>query len=393
MTSMNAFIQQTEQYLSQRDFDRAALLIQEAKKFEPDSVEPDVLMASVALHLGTFTDAATLLDVVLQRAPKHARARLLRGLTYEATGDSANAATSYELASRFDAASMPAWFNLGRSHMRSGRAAEAAIALERAADLAPTNVAVLAAWAKCLAMLGHARRAATVYLRCIEQNVTNPFFLVELADLLVKANERHLAEEVLETASRVFPAQGLFESKRAAMALERRDVATAARHAKEAVARQPESTEFWLSLATIELMRLKLDDARLAAERALKLEPSSWKANQQLGIIFETVHLKEKAISFYRRAVELAPSEWAPRNNLAVLLMEQKSPATEKEAKAHLEAAAASGQASAAAHFNLALLQVRAGQRAIAKASAQLAARLAQRPELAARATELASAL
>lgn len=376
MNPMHALMAQTETYLSQRDFDRAAILIGEAKRLDPSSIEPDVMMASLALHVGKSADASVILEAVIRRQPKHARARLLRGLVHEANSELESALAAYELAARFEPESMPAWFNRGRLLLKENRHAEAAISLERAAELAPTNVAVLAAWAKCLATLGHARRAATVYLRCIEQNVANPFFLVELADLLVSANERTLAEEVLEAASKVFSGQGLFPSKLAALAIARQDLALAARHALEAVRRQPEFVDFWLGLAAIELMRLRLDEARLAAERALKLDRKSWRAHHQLGIVFETARLKEKAISFYRRAIELGPTEWAPRNNLAVLLMEQKSPAAEKEARAHLEAATATGQASAAAYFNLALLQVRAGQKTLAKKTAELAGKL-----------------
>jgi len=391
--AMNALMSQAETYVTQRDFDRAVAIVAEAKKLEPQSLEPDVMMASLALHLGKLNDSKTILDGVIQRQPKHARARMLRGLVHEAQEEFPDALDAFELATRFAPDSMPAWFNRGRLMLKRDRTAEAAIAFEKAADLAPDNVAVLAAWAQSLAKLGHARRAANVYLRCVEQNVANPFFLVELADLLVNAGERPLAEEVLAAGSRAYESQGLFESKLAALALQRSEPETASRHAKEAVRRQPDCVEFLLAVAAIETMRLKLDDARLAAERVLKLEPTNWRAHHQLGIVFEAAKLKEKAMSFYRRAVELAPGEWAPRNNLAVLLLEQGSLTAKHEARALLEEAVKLGMREAAAHFNLALAQLATGQRQQAQVTAKRAATLVVRGRVTLPAGELAAAL
>ncbi len=374
MNPMTALMSQAESYLAQRDPDRAAAIVHEAKKLEPESLEPDVMMASIAIHLAKPVEAATILDGVLMRQPKHARARMLRGLVHELREEWDQAIAAFELSTRFDATSMPAWFNRGRLMLRRERIAEAAIAFEKAAELAPENVAVLALWAQCLAKLGYARRAANVYLRCVEQNVANPFFLIELADLLVNANERELAEEVLAAGSRVHETQGLFESKRAAMALQRQQPDVAARHIREAVRRQPEVIEFLLSAAVIDTMRLELDQARLAAERALKLDPKNWRALHQLGIIFEAAKLKEKAISFYRRAVEEAPKEWAPRNNLAVLLMETKISSARAEARKLLEEAVALVPESQIAQYNLALAQLQAGDRPAAQKTAKKAA-------------------
>lgn len=391
---LNALMSQAETYLTQRDVDRATAIVKEAKRLEPASLEPDAMMASIALHLGRVDDAQTILDGIIQRQPKHARARLLRGLVHEVKDQLADALSSFELATRFAPDSMPAWFNRARLLLRSNRVAEAAIAFEKAADLAPDNVAVLAAWAQTLVKLGFARRAANVYLRCIEQNVANPIFLVELAELLVNTGERGLAEEVLAAGSRVYESQGLFESKLAAMALEQKDPTLAAHHAKEAVRRQPDCVEFLLGLAVIETMRLKLDEARLAAERALKLDPRSWRANHQLGVIFEAAKLKEKACSFYRTACELAPGQWEPRNNLAVLLLEAKTPAAAKEAKALLEDAVKSGAPHATPHLNLALALLQTGQRAKAKEVATRATCLGVRGNrVALQAAELAAAL
>ncbi|MBL8922205.1 MAG: tetratricopeptide repeat protein [Myxococcaceae bacterium] len=391
---MNALMSQAETYLTQRDVDRAVLIVQEAKRLEPGSLEPDAMMASISLHLGRVDDAQTILDGIIQRQPKHARARLLRGLVHEVKEQLDDALASFELATRFSPESMPAWFNRGRLMLRTKRVAEAAIAFEKAAGLAPENVAVLAAWAQTLVKLGYARRAANVYLRCIEQNVANPIFLIELAELLVNANERPLAEEVLAAGSRVYESQGLFESKLAALALEKKAVDAAAHHAKEAVRRQPDCVEFLLGLAVIETMRLKLDDARLLAERALKVEPTSWRANHQLGIVFEAAKLKEKACSFYRTACELAPDQWEPRNNLAVLLLEAKTPAAAREAKGLLEEAVRLGAPNATPHLNLALALLQMGQRARAKAVATQAAGLGGHGnQVSHQASELAAAL
>jgi tetratricopeptide (TPR) repeat protein len=393
MNAMNALMSQAEIYLTQQDIDRAVAIVCEAKKLEPQSLEPDVMMASIALHVGKLNESKTILDGVIQRLPMHARSRMLRGLVHEAHHEYSEALASFELATRFDPNSMPSWFNRGRLMLNRQRVPEAAMAFEKAAEIAPDNVAVLAAWAQALAKLGHARRAANVYLRCIEQNVANPFFLAELADLLVNAEEHPLAEEVLAAGSRTYETQGLFDSKLAALALQRSEPEVAARHAREAVRRQPDCVEFLLGLTNLEIMRLKLDEARTAAERVLKLEPTNWTAHHQLGIIFEACKLKEKAMSFYRRAIECAPKEWAPRNNLAVLLMETGIWSSRQEACALLEEAVQFGIPSATVLFNLALAQDGTGQRKQARETASRAATLVVRGRVTLPVQDLATAL
>jgi tetratricopeptide (TPR) repeat protein len=381
-----------ERLLHEGAIEQAHAFVTQASAQGHAQVELDTLCARVLLHLEKFDDARAILDGVIARAPKHGYARMLLGLVHDAKGQPDAALLHFEQATRFAPTLMPAWFNQARLMLKKNRLVEAAIAFERAAELAPENVAVLAAWAQTLARLGHARRAANTYLRCIEQNVANPFFITELADLLVTAGETSLADEVLEAGSRVFPSQGLFESKRAALAMLRKDLPLAVTHAREAVRRQPECVDFLLGLAAIETARLKLDEARGAAEKALRLEPTSWKALHQLGIIFEAVKQKEKAISFYRRAVEQAPKEWAPRNNLAVLLLEAGSPRDVKEATELLEVE--SGTSSATVQLNLALAHLKAGQKALARQFAARASRLGvSGNDLATQAGHLANAL
>jgi tetratricopeptide (TPR) repeat protein len=381
-----------ERLLSEGSNEQARTLLEQAPSLGLPQLELDVLSGRLALHLEKFDEARAILDGVVARAPKHGYARMLLGLVHDARRQPDAALLHFEQATRFAPTLMPAWFNQARLMLQKGRLVEAAMAFERAAELAPDNVAVLAAWAQTLAKLGHARRAANTYLRCIEQNVANPFFITELADLLVTAGEQALADEVLDAGSKVFPSQGLFESKRAALAMLRKDVTLALTHAREAVRRQPECVEFLLGLAAIETARLKLDEARGAAEKALRLEPTNWKALHQLGIVFEAVKQKEKAISFYRRAVEQAPKAWAPRNNLAVLLLEAGTPRDVKEATELLEVE--SGSSSATVQLNLALAHLKAGQKALARKFASRAARLGVAGnDIAAEAGQLAAAL
>jgi Flp pilus assembly protein TadD len=304
----------------------------EALASRADAAEAELVHARLAFHAGRCDEARERLERSVARTPKHAYARMLLGLVHDAQGRPDAALLEFQQATRFGPTLMPAWFNQARVMLARGRIAEAAIAFERASGLEPDNLAVLAAWAQTLAKLRHARRATTIYLRCIEQGVANPFFVLELAELLLSDGEGALAEELLEAGSNTFPSQGLFDSRRAALALDRQDIQGAVRLAREALRRQPDRVEFLLGLAVVELARTNLAEARAAAEKALGLEPANWKALHTLGVVFDAMKLHEKACSFFRRAMERAPDEWLPRHDLAVLLLESGHPREVKEA-------------------------------------------------------------
>ncbi|MCA2979804.1 MAG: tetratricopeptide repeat protein [Myxococcaceae bacterium] len=361
-------IAELERLLARGELALAACLVEGAGTSA--GAEGPLLQARLALAMNELAKTRSLLDLALDRAPKHAYGHLLLGLLHETQGRSDAALLEFQQATRFDLTLLPAWFNQARLLLSRGRTVEAAAAFERAAALDPDNVTVLAAWAHALAKLGQAKRAANVYLRCIEQNVASPFFIVDLAEQLALASEGRLADELLGAGSQRLPSEGLFESKRAALALTRGDLAGAVGHAREAVRRQPECVDFLVGLAVVETARLRLDEARAAAEKALRLAPSSWKALHQLGLVSEVAGHRARAIAFYRRAVEQAPFERAPRNNLAALLLETGSAHDLREAIGLLERLSGTGPLA------VAWSHLEAGRERLARAVAGRAARL-----------------
>jgi tetratricopeptide (TPR) repeat protein len=318
--------------LSLKDFERAEQLLSQAKRLDPVSIELQVMSARLALMQNQHEEARRILDDVLPRVPKHGEALMLRGLICENSGDVDGALSHFERSTRFGPTAPVAWFNLGRALLGTNRLAEAAMAFERASTLAPENLSFLLTRAQTLTRLGHHRPAAILCLQCIERQVINPFFIVGLAEALGGDGDQSLADELLAAGSKCSPATGVFDSKRSAIALERRDLEGAVRFAREACRRQPDCAEFLLELAELETMRQNFDEARGAAERVLALAPNHWRANHVLGIGFEARGFTEKAISFYRQAARLAPTEVAPLKRLTSLLIAVRSRSAINEA-------------------------------------------------------------
>ncbi len=332
MTTFADVLAAADSALNLKDFDQAERLLSQARGLDPFSIDLLVMSARLALLQNKHEQARCILDHALARAPKHALALMLRGLICETAGDLNGAVSFFERSTRFGPTAPLAWFNLGRALLETNRLAEAAMAFERASTLAPDNLSFLLTRAQTLTRLGHHRPAANLCLRCIEHHVINPFFVVELATALRDAGELTLADELLAAGSKHSPGNGVFDSKRSALALERREVEGAVRFAREACRRQPDCAEFLLELAELETMRQNFDEARGAAERVLALFPTHWRANHVLGIAFEARGLTEKAISFYRQAARLAPNEVAPLKRLTSLLIAVRSRSAINEA-------------------------------------------------------------
>jgi Flp pilus assembly protein TadD len=102
-------------------------------------------------------------------------------------------------------------------------------------------------------------------------------------------------------------------------------------------------------------MKLDFSSAEGRVLQVLSKNPRYWRAHYQLGMIYEAMRLFGAARVAYRVAISNGPKAWEPRNNLAVLLLEQKG--GEAEAKTLLMEALslAPREETLEARFNLAL--------------------------------------
>ncbi len=343
MPTADELLQTAEQSFEQGDFEQAVTLFEQAHDANPQSPDGAIGMARVALMLGGYEDAMVILDRILRFFPKHAAANTYRGVVDEGFGRLEPALKYYEKAAKLDPRLPVARFNLGRCYGQLKRWKAAVRELQVATRQEPGNVAFWYNLGIVCQESGDSAKAIDAFSECVE---INPLFVdghLTLADVLVNAKRERLAEEILDNAAQLFPDEGIIHSKRAAMAARRGDPNGAIERLRQELEVDPENVDAWLNLSIFGMLAEDLEVAEEGAVKAAELEPDGWRAHYQLGMVYDAVGLKDQAKNALETSVANSPdSEWGPRNNLALLLMEEteekpllRASALLEEAKTH----------------------------------------------------------
>lgn len=355
---------EAERYLCEKDVDRAAELFTRAREQCADrSPLPLVGLARIALLTRRHEEAKGILDGVLTRFPRCAEALTFRGVLEEISGDLDAGMNLHARALAIDPTLAVAHVNLGRGHAQLQRwelsAASYQLALQHGATSADVKVQLGTA-------LFRARRtteALKVLALTVRAHPRHLDAVLTLADALVETGALQLAAELLDNATPRLPREALIASRRAAIALRQKDLEAARREAWRHTTLAPRDEEAWLFAAVIDTMQLRFDTAEKALKFALRLNPNNWRAHYHLGGLFDALKDTRAAKKAYRAAIACDALAWEPLNNLAIMLLEEGTPASLTEARALLDRAIRLGNKGDAilVRYNLALACYRLG--------------------------------
>lgn len=377
MNTLAPLLVEAERYLQFEELDRAAELYKRAIDLAGDrSPLPTIGLARVALILGKVDDAQVLLDHVLSNHPTSVEALTFRGVVADARQDFTSAVRFLNQALALDAHYSPAHANLGRVLAQQKRWPQALASFRTALTLSPLQydlVPLLATAAVRTGELGEAIRALT---RLLQQQPDHVDGLVTLADVLMEAKLDAYAAELLDNAVGRLPRVAVLHARQSAVALRRGDQGLAVAAVERQLQLTPNDEEALLYCAALHVMNRDLDRAERRVQQALALNPTSWRAHYQLGLIYDALRLREPAKVAYRTAITHGSRAWEPRNNLATLLLEERSPGAAREARALLEQAIALGPAAETldARYNLALAHWQLGEKHASERSARAVA-------------------
>lgn len=377
MTPMEMLMREAESYLERGDLDRAAEIFKFAPQVDGgESRLPTLGLARVAIALGRLADAALILETLLTQYPELAQAHSLRGVVHEAHGKLDAALASYRRAVEFEPRNVSAQFNLGRVLGQLERFAEAVPHLRAAHALEPNQYGIAYALGMVSYRSGDLKGALLTFSACIRIDENNLDGYVTLADVLADCGRPELAEELLANASERFPASAALFSKRAALALRANEIDEAISLTQRQLELTPKDESAWLGLALLCAIQVDLEGAMVCARKVLELNPRNWQGWYQLGAAQEAMGAKAEAKKSYGRAVDLAPREWRPKNNLAALLLESTDRDAWSAARLLLTEAItlAPAEERSAAQYNLALLLWRQGDRNASLSAARAAA-------------------
>lgn len=357
-------LNEAERYLLEKDVDRAAELYVRARAEDrTGSPLPLVGLARCALVMQKWSEAKTVLDAVLAKHPRYAEALTFRGVLEEARGELDEAIAFHSKALAVAPTLSAAHANLGRCYAQLERWELAAASLRLAVQHGAQSATVKVQLGTALFRAKQTQDALKVLALTVQAHPKHLDAVLTLADALVETGGLQLAFELLVNAAARMPDEPLLASRAAAVALRLKDLAAARREAWRHTTLAPLDEEAWLFAAVVDSMQLRFDTAERALREALKLNPRQWRAHYHLGGLFDALKQRDAAKRAYRQAIECEPRAWEPINNLAVILLEEGTPASLKEARLKLELAIALESTGDAvmAHYNLALACHRLG--------------------------------
>jgi tetratricopeptide (TPR) repeat protein len=384
MTTIAPLLIEAERSLEQDFIDRAAALYQRALELDQErSPLPTIGLGRVALLLGKLDEAQALLDHALSLHPHSVEALTYRGVVADARRNFNAAVRYFERALSLDSRYSPAHSNMGRVLAQLGRWPQALKSFRTALALSPMQHALMPLLATAAVRAGEIGEAIQVLTRMLQHRPDHIDGIVTLADVLMEAKLGEFAAELLANAVDRLPQVPVLYARQSAVALRRGDLKLARLAAERHLALTPNDEEALLYAATLDLMKRDVERAERRVQHALSLNPGSWRAHYQLGLIYDALRMRDPAKAAYRNAIAHGPKAWEPRNNLATMLLEERTPASSREARLLLEQALALGPTADTldARYNLALAHWQLGEKgASERAAREVAAVPVERP-------------
>ncbi len=278
-------------------------------------------------------------------------------------------------------AQQPDLFTQGLAAFQSGDYASAALLFAKAESAAPGTSDALLFEAKARVHLEQFSAADTALRNYLQSHPDSGEALYLLGFVLHRENRAADSLELYTRAAQRRPPTGDDLKVVGLNYILLNDYPNAIKWLEEAVIAEPRNKEAWYFLGRAYYTRSRIAEARKAFLKVLEIDPRDTKAENNLGLVYESQAQTDAAIAAYRQAIEWQeaaeagrrPSE-QPYLNLGSLLLEQ---ARQSEAILPLQKAVELAPADPICHMRLGMAYLRSGKLADAQPQLEEAVRLA----------------
>lgn len=262
---------------ARKEFKHAHDVLQGLIQSAPNDVAVLYLGGATELQLDALAQAETLLSRAVAQAPDFAGARRLLGATYLRSDQAAKALATLRPTLDGGHADGPTLALAAQAASRAGDAKAAQSYLAQAAKAAPGDTRIRAAQALTQVAGGHAE-AALADLQSLAADDSG--ISADLALIFARLQSRDLtgALKAIDAIERKQPASPIAANLRGRVLLQRRDVAAARQSFEQALAKDPKFYPAVASLAGLDVLDDKPEEARARFEALLKLDPKNLRA-------------------------------------------------------------------------------------------------------------------
>ena len=285
-------------------------------------IEQAYAQAEQHLKAGRANEAADLCREVLARAPSHAGALHLLGVTALQADQPQAALDLIDRAIAIDGRWAPFHNNRGSALRAVGREAEAAASFRRALTLRPDYPRALVNLGRALIGLGQSEEAVAELRRACSLAPGDLEACSTLATLLHQRGGLDEAATFYERALQISPGGVELLENLARLRLAQGRSAEGIQALGRALQLKPVWPQGWAVLAGALQSQAQLTEAVDAYRRAVGQQPDFADAFNGLGNALADLGQIEEAVAAYRRAVELQPEAPHVRSNLIMTLHE-----------------------------------------------------------------------
>ncbi len=354
--SLPVQVSYTRILIGRNKWDQAADVLKGLDKTNASNPQVARMDAELLLHGGKTHDAFTLLQKASANAPDDVRLQLLLAQTAQATGNSSVAEASFRQASRLDPQSMEA--ARGLAGIASSR--KDTNALRELADKTITthpNAPDGYIWRGSVeGSQQQYAEAEADFREALKKDPNNTIAMLDIGEIELhqkhEAEGRSILEQALSRNPNLMPALNLLIGTD----LQDKQPDKAMARIQGAIAKAPNNPALYTDLSQLQMQMKDFNGAQASAQKAMQLNkefepavelysqaelalgqsdaaiaawqgwlaahPTDARGNTLIGTIEETKGDTNKAMDFYKKAIQLDPSQAIASNNLAYLMVQ-----------------------------------------------------------------------
>jgi tetratricopeptide (TPR) repeat protein len=313
-------MEQGNKHFNQFEFAIAENNYRSAIKENPRSVEARVGLARIELLKEHYEQGLRFINEALEIQPSNAEALALKGVSFMQKREWESAVSFLEKARHADPKLEFIYVNLATSYRELDRLKEAEKAARKAIEINPDNF-------QAHSELGHILvKTGKIKAGMKEMNIAvriNPLFIqgyLVLAHFYAISGKIEYAIQVCKKALMLNPAAIILREMLAGYYAVKGDFEKSYMVTVYIALERNEERD-WLSVGNLAIATGRFERAEEAYQKVLQIDPHGWDAHYNLGELYLTAKLYDKAKQQYALAIEKDGASYKPFNGMGLFLL------------------------------------------------------------------------
>lgn len=297
----------------------AEYFLNEALKVEPENFDVNLILGLIKASQSDASNAIHFFSKALEIRPHSAPAVINLAQAYQASGDGFAAIEIYQKATKSHPENLEILFGLATILGGEGQESEARKIYKKILELKPDAIEARLNLAAMLADMGDYVGALAVLGAADKKAKTNKTYWSNLAAIYIGLKSWQEAEECIKKAIQIDDKDPLSLVRGGEITLANGNTDQAKEYFEKAISFAPDMAEAWAGLGNVMIDLNQDNDAEVALNKSIELDPKNAVAWCAKGILSKEIGNYDAAIEYLEIGRELAPLMPEINNNIAHL--------------------------------------------------------------------------